>query len=386
MKLFRCDACQSPVYFENAQCLTCGHLLGFLPETGQVGAIEPGDTAGTFRSLAPGMAHRRFRQCANTVDHGNCNWMVDSEDSNPLCVSCRLVQTIPNLAAPHNEERWGKVEAAKRRVIYTLLRLGLPFEADPERGVPGLRFSFLGGLPGEEPVVTSHNEGLITIDVLEADSDERERRRNQLHEPYRTLIGHFRHEVGHYFWSRLIAGTDQLKRFRELFGDETRDYDTALQTYYQRGPALDWLAHSVSAYASSHPWEDWAETWAHFLHIADTTETATQFGVVVLSEADGADTSFDRDINTERTDTAFDRLMHDWFPLTRALNMLNRGMGLPDLYPFSLSDQAIEKLRFISEVIQGASANKTSALEGSLEQADATPGALPEPTRAKADS
>jgi hypothetical protein len=52
-----------------------------------------------------------------------------------------------------------------------------------------------------------------------------------------------------------------------------------------------------------------------------------------------------------RWDTGFDRILQNWLPLTYALNELNRGMGLPDLYPFVLSAPAIEKLRFVHEVL-----------------------------------
>jgi hypothetical protein len=89
------------------------------------------------------------------------------------------------------------------------------------------------------------------------------------------LLGHFRHEVGHYFWDRLVA-TDphQLEEFRVLFGDDRQDYGEALKRHYDEGAPANWQDTYISMYATMHPWEDFAETWAHYLHIVDTLETA----------------------------------------------------------------------------------------------------------------
>ena len=130
-----------------------------------------------------------------------------------------------------------------------------------------------------KPVKTGHENGVITVNIAEADEDEREHRRLAMHEPYRTLVGHLRHESGHFYWDRLIANSPNLIQFRELFGDETLDYEVALEAHYKQGPPAEWSERNVTAYASSHPWEDWAETWAHYLHIMDTLETAASFGV-----------------------------------------------------------------------------------------------------------
>ena len=190
------------------------------------------------------------------------------------------------------------------------------------------------------------------MNIAEVDDLEREQRRMSLQEPYRTLLGHFRYEVGHYYWDRLIGGTPSLARFRELFGDETQDYAAALKSHYAQGPPSNWQARCVSAYATAHPWEDWAETWAHYLHIVDTIETAASFGMTLQPRHPAAQTmTFDpKELIGFRTD--FDSMVGNWMPLTYALNSLNRGMGLPDLYPFVLSELVVEKLRFIHQVVQ----------------------------------
>ena len=195
---------------------------------------------------------------------------------------------------------------------------------------------------------------MITINVAEADDEERERRRINLHEPYRTLIGHFRHELAHYYWERLVSRSALLSHFRQLFGDETLPYPGALQQHYQQGPAPDWQTRFVSAYASAHPWEDWAETGAHYLHMMDTLETAAAFGVTLTRERSSSTPMPMQPRNLVLIERDFDRLVKDWMPLTCALNEFNRGMGLPDLYPFVLNSAVIEKLRFIHRVIQTA--------------------------------
>jgi hypothetical protein len=286
--------------------------------------------------------------------------MVPAHDPNPFCVSCRLNAVIPNLDFYGNRERWWRLEQAKRRIIYTILELRLPLEGVAKEGRPPLRFRFLGDLPGQLPILTGHENGLITINIAEADEDERERRRVSLHEPYRTLLGHLRHEIGHYYWARLIAHSPWLDRWRSLFGDESRAYDAALQSYYLQGPPADWQARCVSAYAAAHPWEDWAETWAHYFHMIDTLETAAGFGLTLRrKQADATLMPADLEI-AGVADANFDTLMDYWFPVVYMLNSLNRGMGLQDLYPFAPSNLAVEKLRFVHEVAQSTRADRAS--------------------------
>jgi hypothetical protein len=203
--------------------------------------------------------------------------------------------------------------------------------------------------------MTGHDNGLITINIVEADDVERERRRNSMGEPYRTLLGHFRHEIGHYFWNVLVRDDASIVQFRAIFGDEREDYGAALQTHYARGPKEHWQDEFVSAYAGSHPWEDFAETWAHYLHIVDTLETAGAFGLRVSPQIESGpelaaiidfEPHHERDLN---------RLIEAWLPLTFAVNSLNRSMGQPDLYPFVLPPAVINKLSFIHERIHAAS-------------------------------
>lgn len=353
MKTFHCDVCGRLVFFENTSCLHCNHVLGFIPEELDLCSFED-DADGTLRSLAPHAAGRTFRRCSNAVEHGVCNWMVADDDPNPFCVSCRLNDVIPDLAVPGNRDRWHRIELAKRRLIYTLLKLRLPLEGSPFENKTGLRFRFLGDTPGAPAVLTGHEDGVITLNIAEADDEVREQRRVQFREPLRTLVGHFRHEAAHYYWDRLIAGTEWLPRFRELFGSEDADYQESLKTYYERGAPPDWLQHNVSSYASAHPWEDWAETTAHYFNIVDSLETASAFGVMSRPVHPAADTMAINPCEATDPDATFDDLLHTWFALTYVLNSLNRGAGLPDLYPFVLSPTAVEKLRFIHEVFEHA--------------------------------
>ena len=340
MKVFHCDHCEALVFFENVRCVHCDHALAYLPDLEMIGSLS--EAAG-----------RKYRKCENYVKHNVCNWAVPAHDPNPLCLSCRLTRVIPDLGKPGNRGAWYKLEVAKRRLVYSLLRLGCPLKSKAEDPRNGLAFEFLADpqTPGAPPVHTGHASGVITLNVGEADDAERERRRVDLREPYRTLLGHFRHEVGHYYWERLVQGSPRLGRFRELFGDERRDYGHALQEYYQNGPAAEWQQRFVSAYATAHPWEDWAETWAHYLHTSDTLEIAAACGLSLRPQR--------RDEPTLRYPTAprgsgaepFDKVIADWFSLTYVLNNLSRSLGQPDAYPFVLSAPAIEKLRFVHQTI-----------------------------------
>jgi hypothetical protein len=213
-----------------------------------------------------------YRLCANGV-YGTCNWLVPADGPEAFCRACRLNRTIPDLDAPGNLLLWQRLEAAKHRLVYGLLRLGLPLVSKFEDAEKGLAFDFLAGSGAmfqEDPqVVTGHARGLITIDIAEADDAERERHRRDMAEPYRTVLGHFRHEIGHHYWERLVRDGLRLVRdglwhtaFRELFGDERRNYGSALDAHYANGPQPGWQEHYVSSYAGAHPWEDFAETWA----------------------------------------------------------------------------------------------------------------------------
>jgi hypothetical protein len=357
LKAFHCESCGSLVFFENVRCLTCGHVLGFLPVPGELAALEPTES-GAWRALASRQTSRLYRFCRNGQQYEVCNWMVAAEDTDLFCLSCRLNTLIPNLSLHDNWECWHKLEIAKRRIIYTIMRLGLPMHGVPEENRPALRFSFIGDSAAGPTSLTGHLNGLIVINIAEADDPERERRRVSLHEPYRTLLGHLRHEVAHYYWDRLIADSSWLPGFRNLFGDETADYGTALRQHYQNGSPSDWQSRHVSAYASAHPWEDWAETWAHYFHIMDMMETAYGFGITLAPKHPAAESMTASPKDAFDINVGFDEILENWFPLTYALNAINRGMGLHDVYPFVLSGQAIERLRFIHEVVKNNRADQ----------------------------
>lgn len=347
MKLFECQHCSQALYFENATCESCGRRLGYLPEAETITALEPdGDS---WRALArPGT---RYRFCANW-NYDVCNWLVRAGEAE-YCAACRHNRTIPDLSVPDNQPRWRRIETAKHRLFYTLLRLRLPL-ATRNEDPSGLAFDFLGNPDGPshmvQPVMTGHDSGLITINLAEADDSERERMRSQMGEPYRTLLGHFRHEIAHYYWDKLVYGTHNLDAFRRMFGDEQEDYGSALQRHYSQGATSDWPQRFVTAYASAHPWEDFAETWAHYFHMVDTLETANSFGMRLRPKVrKGAELGTDIDFDPHRAD--LDRLIEAWLPLTFAVNSINRSMGQPDLYPFVVAPTVVAKLDFIHGLI-----------------------------------
>lgn len=348
MKLFKCQSCGQILYFENTICERCSHRLGYLPNELTLSALEPEKEI--WQTLAK--PHRQVRFCDN-AGYGACNWLMDEHAVGTLCVACRHNRTIPDLSIADNVARWRQLELAKHWLFYALVRLRLPLKTridDPEHG---LAFDFLAGSPSPmgPRVLTGHDNGLITIALEEADDAERERRRAQMGEPYRSLLGHFRHEVGHYYWDVLVRDGGRLEGCRIVFGDDSQDYGAALQAYYQNGPPADWQENFVSAYASAHPWEDWAETWAHYLHIVDTLEMASAFGVRVQPRISRDETlAAEIDLDPYRTD-GMQEIIDAWLPLTFAVNSLNRAMGNHDLYPFVLSPAVIAKLDFVHHVV-----------------------------------
>jgi hypothetical protein len=369
MKLFTCSSCGQALFFENTRCQKCGHQLAYLPDLGVMSPLERLDAGqdatappSDFVALAKAARNTRYRLCANYVQHDVCNWAIPISQDSPLCVSCELNVDTPSTDAADARVAWARLETAKRRVLYSLLGLGLSLDRRSPENEKGLAFSFKSS-SATEAVFTGHNEGLITINIAEADDPFREKTRQEMGEPYRTLLGHFRHEIGHYYWDRLITDLRCLDPFRTLFGDETLDYTTEQQRHYEEGPPTDWRERFVTAYASMHPWEDWAETFAHYLHIIDTLESARTYGLALRpNAASGASLP---DMTARRLDfDDFDDLIGAWFPLTNALNSLNRSMGLPDLYPFVLSQPAIAKLRFVHEIVEKASEHGRSRENG----------------------
>jgi len=359
MRAFVCHQCHEQlVFFENTRCVHCQARLGFDPVERDLVALETQGDGGyralqvTRRGAATGPELYRF--CANQV-LASCNWLVPADGSGApaLCASCRLTRTRPNDADTEGLRAFAEAEAAKRQLLFQLMDLGLPITSRHEDPRNGLAFDLLTS--ERDSVVIGHDHGVITLNLAESDDAYRERTRLHLGEAYRTLLGHFRHEIGHYYWEVLVAGSARLSEFRDLFGDERTDYRTAIEQHYESGPSRDWEPTFVSAYATMHPWEDWAETFAHYLHIRDTLQTAAEFGLMLIGprDEDGRrmhDLSATPDDGNFHPDR-FDRVIDEWLPLTYALNAINRSMGKGDLYPFVLPPAVIRKLSFIHAIV-----------------------------------
>lgn len=350
MKLFSCDHCGNTLYFENAVCERCGHALGYVPQHGALVSLQDDNGAWT----SPALPGERFIYCAN-ASHGACNWLVPARAGGDLyCAACRHNDTIPPIGEPANLTRWQTIERAKKRLVYSLIRLGLPLRTRAEDPAHGLAFRFLADDAAAERVMTGHENGIITIALSEADDAEREYRRTSMAEPYRTLLGHFRHEIGHHYWDLLVDGGPALQPFRDLFGDDRRDYGQALAAYYANGAPFGWQQTHISAYATAHPWEDFAETFAHLLHIIDTVEMAAAFGIrsrprTSSGTLDLPPVTFDPYLEP---DIAV--IIDNWVPLASLLNNLNRAVGQADAYPFVLTPRVIDKLAFVNSLVHRA--------------------------------
>ena len=351
---YRCQ-CDRPVFFRNSVCLGCKSQLGYEPELAQVRALAPGKEKDTWRLAGQKVATPVWRRCANFDSPAGCNWLVPVTETGKHCLACRLNRTIPNLDDEDNRRWWRVIENAKRRLVSQLLGLGLPVKSkvceDAERGV---MFDFLRSPPNGPRVMTSHGDGLITLNVEEADDAKREKNRQDLREPYRTLLGHFRHEIGHYYWDRLVTGTSWHEKFRALFGDEREDYAAALKRNYEQGPPPNWAERYISAYASVHPWEDWAECWAHYFHIVDSLDTALGFGLRGEDVEAAVEPFSVQDLYDPAAPDAqrVILLVNSWVQLTTVLNELARSMGQQDYYPFIMNRAVLRKLHFIQMVVK----------------------------------
>jgi len=372
------------VFFRNSECLACRTPLGYWPEQLQLLPLQDAGE-GLWRAWGSDETALRYARCANLHTAAACNWLVTDDGTGSglqrLCRCCRLTRTVPDLTVVDHSLWWNRIEVAKRRLVSALIGLALPVEDREENPTGGMAFDLLRTVPGAAHVVTGHADGVITLDVEEADDAWREKRRTSLAEPYRTLLGHLRHESGHYYWQQLVDGSAWLPEFRALFGDERADYAAALQHHYEHGAPVEWRSRHVSAYASCHPWEDWAETWAHYLHLRDTLDTAHSFGI----DGDGVELSYERfgvdalpgtgagagggagsaaamtkgngkgDATGKRRfrtqEEQFLNLINSWMELTGVLNELSRSMGVADFYPFVLSRPAVGKLHLVHRVV-----------------------------------
>ena len=337
------------MFFHNSVCVTCKTALGFDRPTGEIVALAPTDAG--LRTTGDGPPRR---PCAN-IRLAACNWLAPV-DGPELCASCLLTRTRPADADTRGLAAFLRAEVAKRQLLFQLDELRLPVVGRADDPEHGLAFDLLGRHAG--PVITGHDDGLITIDLAEGDDGHREALRVRLAEPYRTLLGHFRHEVGHWYWDVLISESALLQDFRALFGDERADYAEALKRHYDSEPLPGWQQHHVSIYATAHPWEDWAESFAHYLHLRDTLQTASAFGIWVGGPDAPVRTSPKAPLSALPDDNVedFDAIITTWLPLTLALNAVNRSMGKDDLYPFVLSPGVQDKLRFVDTVVRSAQA------------------------------
>ncbi|WP_226779294.1 zinc-binding metallopeptidase family protein [Oceaniglobus trochenteri] len=325
MKRFTCPSCSNELHFSNDGCVVCGTDLAFDPAR-----LDMVPAAGQTR-------------CAN-AEVADCNWLA--EPGERFCRACRHNRTVPDHGIEENRIRWAAIELAKRQLFYSLIRWNLPLPVDDNGPWPALAFDFLTDETDADgkvkPVLTGHANGLITLNIAEGDDAEREARRTAMGEPFRTLVGHMRHEVAHYYWEVLVRNTDALDQCRRLFGDDSEDYGEALQRHYANGAPNDWPQSHVSSYATAHPWEDFAETFAHWMHMVDGLETAWAYGI---NAGQGA-LRFD-----PYAAPGAQSVIDAWVPVSIAINAVNRSLGQPDLYPFVLSAPVIDKLQFIHGLI-----------------------------------
>ncbi|MFV8316147.1 zinc-binding metallopeptidase family protein [Mycobacterium sp. 23] len=337
MRDFHCPNCGQRLAFENSECLNCHSALGFSLDQMALLVIAKRDQDSEH---AGAVAANEYQLCANLYV-AECNWLVPVGHPGGLCESCALTIERPNDNDTVGLAEFARAEAAKRRLVAELHELNLPIigrDQDPDYG---LAFRLLSS--AHENVITGHENGVITLDLAEGDDVHREQLRVEMEEPYRTLLGHFRHEVGHYYFYRLVRSPEYLQRFNELFGDPDSDYQAALDRHYSQGAPEGWQETFVSSYATMHPAEDWAETFAHYLHIRDTLDTSASCGLAPAAA------TFDR---PPLGPSAFPTIIEMWLPLSWSLNMVNRSMGHDDLYPFVLPPAVLDKMQFVHTVIE----------------------------------
>jgi len=341
MNSFTCEVCGPLLFFDNSSCLQCGSVLGFDPDVMKLRAFT---LDGDFLVPAGDAVGSRFRSCANLAVAA-CNWVIPADEPDSLCASCRLTTVRPNDTESDAMRAFADAERAKRRLIFQLLGLGLPVRGLDQDPVNGVAFELLSSRGRD--VTTGHEKGVITLDLSESDDAHREFVRLQLGEPYRTVLGHLRHEIGHYYWPMVVEDGGPLDRYRELFGDERVSYQDELARHYADGPPPDWAMSYVSQYATMHPWEDWAETFAHYLHIRSGLETARSFGLHIADPSATAG----RVAGSDMAHLSIGPLIEQWLGTTLALNAMSRSIGQGDLYPFVLEPKVVEKLDFVHRLL-----------------------------------
>ena len=325
---FKCQ-CGRALYFESTRCEACGSTVGFDP------------SSLTFKTLEDEEAASPYQLCSNGANHGICNWVTKGKEIGSLCFACKFNRFIPNLSNPRNLWRWGELEKAKKRLFFTLLSQGVPLIDGWQLKKNGLLFDFLEDQRSNdyalEPFVsTGHANGVITINILEAEPVARAAEQMAHQEKHRSLLGHLRHESGHYFWYLMRDSEFLTNRFEKLFDSPNIDYDLALESYYGNGAQSAWWEKYITPYASSHPFEDWAETWSHYLHLIDGLETATHLGFT----------------GEEPLSEPLRHKLKIWEEISSRLDELNRSLGVTDHYHFSVNELVAEKLEFVETFIQ----------------------------------
>jgi hypothetical protein len=344
MRRFTCD-CGNVLFFGSSKCLKCGCPVGYDPVAGQMVRL------GT-----------EMKRCANGEKHAVCNWAVPTASKITLCLSCAMNRIIPDLSTGRNLMLWGRMEMAKRRFIDALLRLGIELPTKAANPKAGIAFDIVSTLSNPN-VTTGHLNGVITVNLEEADDTYRQINRQQLGENSRTLLGHFRHESAHYLWQRCLSelSWDHPHRlaFRERFGNEWMNYASALSAHYTMGAPAGWEQQFISAYAASHPWEDWAETWAHYLQIMDGLETCESLGIQVKHIAlplvmlpGEAGTLPAMLLQDGMADGSFLAWLQRWMCLSTVLNEISHSIGEAPLYPFIISVRVAQKLRLAHHYAQ----------------------------------
>lgn len=374
MKTFNCSCdAQQVLFFESSQCIACERVVGLDDAFDKVEAYELDEESGHY--YKEGQPDVRYQKCDNHANYDVCNGMVNLDTFEPaadkdevLCFACRFNEVIPNLSVVEHIPLWKKMEAAKRRALYTLKALPLPLSNTAEDPDGGLSFDFTtdrdvsdhfaSRLENHKAVFTGHSCGHITINLAEADDVARSQTRIAMGEQYRTLLGHFRHELGHYYFDKIVAGSpDKYALCKKYFGDDELSYKKAMDKHYKNGAPDNWQEDFISEYATMHPYEDWAETWAHYMHIMDTLETAQNFsitGSITGNEEEAeevGDLYLPQDTYFFSAQTSITSILDAWVDFSVILNSLNRSMGMADAYPFVLTESVRTKLSFIHHVI-----------------------------------
>jgi hypothetical protein len=340
--------CGSRMFFNNTVCTNCGSEVGWCEACRRIAPLSP---AGDRFACGNPKCGQAVVKCHNYAVEAVCNRVfavdpaatpvaADPLTGVGLCKACRLNNIVPDMSIPENRHRWEHLELAKRQLLYQLDVLGLSYASDDVGSEKPLRFDFKANTD-EESVLTGHADGLITINIDEADSVERERVRKQMHEPHRSLISHFRHEVGHYYWMTLVAGKCEPE-CAAVFGDHNAvPYADALEQHYAHGAAPGWQGRFVSAYATAHPWEDFAETWGFYLDMWEVLSTMHHHLPGLAADP---------------KTLPVEALAKTYQQLGVFFNEVNRTMGLKDLVPEVISGEVVKKLAFIHHLIRRAPA------------------------------